>query len=155
MPLHVPELQEACVPFVLEDTPDVLALGRRCMEDGYTFVWEAYSDKPCFYKRDGTCIQLHVDHYVPYLLTDRDDCAVVVENPKEEIRLNDGGGVSTACHQSESRDRVSTSLTSDSSKVISTIGVNIPGSEPVPDGCSMPVVGGPSRKQGQGEVIAT
>ena len=34
VPLYVPELDEGCVPFVLKDTPDVLAMGRRCMNEG-------------------------------------------------------------------------------------------------------------------------
>ena len=40
VPLYISELDEQCVPFILKNTPDVLTMGRRCMEDGYSFVWK-------------------------------------------------------------------------------------------------------------------
>ena len=67
VPLYISELDEQRVPFVLNSTPDVLTMGRRCMEDGYSFVWKAKSNRPYFRKPDGTRIYLTVEHYVPYL----------------------------------------------------------------------------------------
>ena len=62
VPLFIPELNENCVPFVLKNTPDVLTMRRRCMCDGYSFVWRAKSSKPYFRRPDGTRIYLIVDH---------------------------------------------------------------------------------------------
>ena len=53
------------MPLVLKDTPDVLAMGRRCMNEGYTFVWKAHSDKPYFRKPDGTHIVMKVENLRP------------------------------------------------------------------------------------------
>jgi len=69
VPLCISELDDHRVPFILKSTPDVLTMGRRCMEDGYSFVWKAKSNQPHFRKPDGTRIYLTVEHYVPYLTT--------------------------------------------------------------------------------------
>ena len=81
IPLYLPELDEKFVPFVMKDTPDVLTMGRRCMREGYSFHWAAYSNQPYFQKPDGTRILLKVDNYVPYLVTDLEESATVLEIP--------------------------------------------------------------------------
>ena len=42
-PLRIAELHEDVVPLILNSTPAVLSIGRRCMEQGYRFVWEPHS----------------------------------------------------------------------------------------------------------------
>jgi len=79
--LYLPELEEEFVPLILKDTPDVLTMGRRCMREGYSFYWAAYSNQPYFQKPDGTRILLKVDNYVPYLVTDLEESATVVDAP--------------------------------------------------------------------------
>ena len=75
VPLYIAELDEYCVPFVLKNTPDVLTMGRRCMNDVYiyiyiyTFVWTTKSNEPYFRRPEGTKIVLKVENYVPYLVT--------------------------------------------------------------------------------------
>ncbi len=43
---QIGELGEFAEPYVLGSAPDVLSIGRRCVEDGYTFVWKPYSLSP-------------------------------------------------------------------------------------------------------------
>ena len=42
-PQQIGKLGEVAEPYVLDSTPDVLSIGRRCVEDGYTFVWTPFS----------------------------------------------------------------------------------------------------------------
>ena len=35
-------------PYVLEDSPDVMTIGRRCVRLGYRFVWDPFSTKPYY-----------------------------------------------------------------------------------------------------------
>jgi hypothetical protein len=51
---------------VLDNTPAVLSVGRRCMEDGYTFVWHP-GKLPYFVLPSGKRVPLEVEGYVPYL----------------------------------------------------------------------------------------
>ena len=39
-------LTEVVEPYILDSTPDVLSIGRRCVEDGCAFHWEPYSLHP-------------------------------------------------------------------------------------------------------------
>ncbi len=43
---QIGELLEVAEPYVLDSTPDVLSIGRRCVEDGYEFHWGPYSLHP-------------------------------------------------------------------------------------------------------------
>ena len=36
---QIGELGETAEPYVLDSTPDVLSIGRRCVEQGYSFQW--------------------------------------------------------------------------------------------------------------------
>ena len=54
-------------PYVLKSSPNVLSLGRRCVVDGYTFVWPPHSMRPYFIKPNGEKIYLRVEDYCPYL----------------------------------------------------------------------------------------
>ena len=40
---QIGEFNEVAEPYILDSTPDVLSIGRRCVEDGYAFYWEPYS----------------------------------------------------------------------------------------------------------------
>ena len=46
LPLRVGRVDEVIRPHVLEETPNVLSLGRRVVEDGYSFWWEGHSMSP-------------------------------------------------------------------------------------------------------------
>ena len=62
---------------VLPSTPMVLSIGRRCMEDGYSFVWEA-NQNPYMKIPEGRIITLFVDGNIPYLTDDASDNVVLL-----------------------------------------------------------------------------
>ena len=64
----VRELSLPIQPLVLADSPAVLSLGKRCLEDGYSFHWPA-GEQPTFVGPDGKHIPLIVRHNVPYVQT--------------------------------------------------------------------------------------
>ena len=51
---------------VLEDTPSVLSLGKRCMEQGYTFVWPN-GREPYMINSKGDKIKMEVHDLIPYV----------------------------------------------------------------------------------------
>ena len=51
---------------VLEDTPSVLSLGKRCMEQGYTFVWPT-GREPYMINSEGDKIKMEVHDLIPYV----------------------------------------------------------------------------------------
>jgi hypothetical protein len=51
----------------LVDSPDVLSIGRRCVDEGFSFHWPAGSSEPYFIDQDGERITLETEAYVPYL----------------------------------------------------------------------------------------
>ena len=61
------------IPYILGETPAVLSVGVRCMEQGYSFVWPADS-KPYFIRPDHKVIELNVDGRVPVT----DSCCKVI-----------------------------------------------------------------------------
>ena len=67
--LRVEELDEDVEPYVLDSTPAVLSVGRRCVDFGYAFHWPAGSHKPYFVTPKGKRIELIVQDYVPYVKT--------------------------------------------------------------------------------------
>ena len=71
--IHVRELDENIMPYVLDNTPPVLTVGYRCMEMGYTFVWPTSQD-PYFIRPDGMIIRLMVENYIPYLVPNARQC---------------------------------------------------------------------------------
>eukprot|EP00971_Amphidinium_carterae_P133767 2649819-Amphidinium_carterae.1 len=63
----VKRLGTSITPIVLDSTPDVLSVGRRCMTEGYSFVWPKGAT-PYFIDPRGTRINFQVDKYIPYLI---------------------------------------------------------------------------------------
>ena len=43
---QIGEFEEVAEPYILDSTPDVLSIGRRCVEDGYEFHWKPYFTLP-------------------------------------------------------------------------------------------------------------
>ena len=64
--LHVRELGEDVKALVLESTPPILSVGRRCMNNGYSFSRER-DRYPTFTTKSGRVITLHVEGDIPYL----------------------------------------------------------------------------------------
>ena len=65
--LQVKNLREEVTALVLDSTPPVLSIGKRCMDLGWAFHWEPYS-KPWIVTPDGCRIELQVYGNVPYLV---------------------------------------------------------------------------------------
>eukprot|EP00971_Amphidinium_carterae_P208356 4134138-Amphidinium_carterae.1 len=59
-------LRSTITPLLLDSTPDVLSVGRRCMTGGYSFHWESGMN-PYFIDKKGRKISMTVDRYIPYL----------------------------------------------------------------------------------------
>ena len=64
--VHIDCIDKEVQPYVLPDTPAVISVGTRCIQDGWGFVWKSFG-RPYFKKQDGTKIKLEVKDYVPYL----------------------------------------------------------------------------------------
>ena len=67
MQQQIGELGEVAEPYILDNTPDVLSIGRRCVEDGYSFNWKPYSLHPTITTPDGRVVELTSRDCVPYL----------------------------------------------------------------------------------------
>jgi len=65
-PAFCSELGRAVEPLVLNDSPWVLSIGRRCIDEGFTFVWIGKSN-PLFISPEGVRTELVVEDYIPYL----------------------------------------------------------------------------------------
>jgi hypothetical protein len=66
LPLQGVALLGEMSPYVMEHTPAVLSIGRRCTQHGYSFRWPA-STSPYFVKPDGQKIVCDAHAYVPYV----------------------------------------------------------------------------------------
>jgi len=53
----------------MADSPDVLSMGRRCVQLGYSFHWPAGSMEPFLVRPDGVHVKLAVRDYLPFLVT--------------------------------------------------------------------------------------
>jgi hypothetical protein len=65
--MQIIPFNENIEPYILEDSPDVLSIGRRCVDEGFSFHWEAGSLAPYFVDQFGKRITLETEAYVPYL----------------------------------------------------------------------------------------
>ena len=65
--MQVAPLGEDICPIIMDNCPSALTVGRRCMKEGWTFYWPAYSP-PIFVKPDGTVIPHVVRNDCPYVI---------------------------------------------------------------------------------------
>ena len=63
--MQVSALREVVSPYVLENTPAVLSIGKRCMQDGYEFRWRP-NKAPYFITPQGRKVVFEVENFVPY-----------------------------------------------------------------------------------------
>jgi len=100
VPIFIPVLGTTYVPLVMQDSPDVLSLGRRCMEEGYGFHWEATNPHhPYLVTPSGCRVDLMVDHYCPYL--EANSCAACpVSDPEDQGGSNSDPGISAGASSS-------------------------------------------------------
>ena len=60
--------------YVLDDTPSVMSLGKRCMEEGYSFVWPS-GKMPFMITKFGSRIDLTMHDNIPYIDLDTVECS--------------------------------------------------------------------------------
>ena len=83
-PIAVESVAQICVAalnsvseaLALPSTPMVLSIGWRCVEHGYSFIWEA-NKAPYMRNSDGQLIHLTVDAHIPYLIDDSSEQLVL------------------------------------------------------------------------------
>ena len=63
--MNIVEFDESVEPYVLPDTPSVLSIGRRCMQEGYHFVWLS-GKHPYLITPSGKLVALAVEDDIPY-----------------------------------------------------------------------------------------
>ena len=69
--MQVGKMMDNIEPFPLDDTPDVLSIGKRCVHYGYGFYWEPWSEEPYFVQPEadgGGIIKLKGISDTPYLV---------------------------------------------------------------------------------------
>ncbi|CAE7624163.1 Clec16a [Symbiodinium sp. CCMP2592] len=64
--MRIDGLDELIEAYVLESTPSLLSLGKRCKELGYRFIWEPFCD-PIFFDPRGKRLKVDVINNIPYL----------------------------------------------------------------------------------------
>jgi hypothetical protein len=70
--------------YVLPNSPPLMSLGRRCMRDGFSFVWIA-GQKPYVVRPGGKVIRLEVINDIPYFLPSNFECQP--EDTKERVSM--------------------------------------------------------------------
>ena len=56
---------------ILEDTPSVISMGKRCVDLGYSFVWPT-GKTPFMLDPNGNIIEMTVKDYIPYVSVDQE-----------------------------------------------------------------------------------
>ena len=62
--------EESVKAYVLDDTPSVLSMGKRCLEQGFTFVWPS-GKEPFMIDKNGLMIKMKVKDHIPYFSLDQ------------------------------------------------------------------------------------
>eukprot|EP00435_Cladocopium_sp_Y103_P024953 s934_g6.t1 len=70
---------------VLDDTPSVLSMGKRCMEQGFSFVWPSGKD-PFMIDNDGYVVKMKVKDHIPYINIDQ--CKEIGNKSKIQKLMN-------------------------------------------------------------------
>ena len=85
--------------YVLDDTPSVMSLGKRCMEEGYSFIWPS-GKMPFMITKNGERIDLTIHDNIPYVDLGTYECTPyercqtskiheLLEHPQEDINSFD------------------------------------------------------------------
>ena len=82
--VRVPSISTTAEPYVLPDSPSVLSVGQKCMEEGFDFVWRA-NCRPYFRDSNGNKVYMDVGDNVPYLKSWKENVALPVKVHNESI----------------------------------------------------------------------
>ena len=77
--VYVKELDLFVTVVFLEETPEVLSLGKLCEDHGYTFIWTS-GQKPHLTKK-GKKIQCIISHYVPFAVPGLSESSSITPTP--------------------------------------------------------------------------
>ena len=86
--IGVKEIGQIVKAWVMERSPAVLSLGRRCVEDGFDFVWRRRSRVPYYITEDHRIIRLETKGHIPYLRPGAELCQPI--EPNDEFPLLPG-----------------------------------------------------------------
>ncbi len=86
--VDIPLLQQQLSPFVVDISPALLSLGKRCMLDGFSFNWPAYQ-RPTLTTPQGKDVLLPVENSLPWL-TPQCDVAAPVQDGAASDEAPDG-----------------------------------------------------------------
>ena len=103
--VHFSNLLEPATPYILEQTPSVLSVGVKCLDQGYSFVWPN-GKRPFLVRPDGCAVVLKIDGHVPVL---DDTCEVKCRtefNPECIGNLLAVAAVSRDAREPESEDAI-------------------------------------------------
>ena len=70
--------------YILDDTPSVMSLGKRCMREGYSFVWPN-EQLPFLIDKNGARINLTINDDIPYINLGSDESIPTVDKRAEII----------------------------------------------------------------------
>ena len=74
--IRVSEVDENVRASILPSTPAALSIGRRCVREGFSFVWKS-SEPPYVIRLDGMIVNLDVYEGAPYLSPNGRTCRPV------------------------------------------------------------------------------
>ena len=70
--------------YVLQDSPSVMSLGKRCQDEGYSFIWPT-ARAPYLIAPNGRKIQLIVRDYIPYISLGAPECEPINDPEARKI----------------------------------------------------------------------
>ena len=84
-------------PFVLENAPDLISIGRRCLEMGYSFHWPSGSKSPFFVLPESNQrVHLQVVDYLPYLVDEHNTEGLKAGTPTSALPVRESTPASSS-----------------------------------------------------------
>ena len=84
-------------PFVLENAPDLISIGRRCLEMGYSFHWPSGSKSPFFVLPESNQrVHLQVVDYLPYLVDEHNTEGLTAGTPTSALPVRESTPASSS-----------------------------------------------------------
>ena len=81
--VRVPSINTTAEPYVLPDSPSVVSVGQKCMEEGFDFVWRA-NCRP-YFRDNGNKVYMDVKDNVPYLKSWKENIALPARTASEPV----------------------------------------------------------------------
>ena len=101
--VKLPALPDPVQPYLLDQTPAVLSVGTRCVDQGYSFVWPA-DGKPMLVRPDDKVVELRVEGHVPVLDDSREVFPQEKYRKDKQLKKLFAMPTSQSCPAQESKD---------------------------------------------------